>query len=154
MIFFLCLLIGVIAGLRAATAPAAVSWAAALGWLNLEGSWASFMGAAITPYILTILAIGEIIGDKLPVAKSRKLPPSFIGRTISGAFSGAVLGIPSGNWIAGLILGAIGAVLGTLGGYEFRARLVKATGGRDLPIALLEDAIAILGALAIVSVAA
>jgi uncharacterized membrane protein len=34
-------------------------------------------------------------------------------------------------------------VLGTLGGYEFRARLVKAIGGKDLPIALVEDAIAV-----------
>jgi uncharacterized membrane protein len=45
----------------------------------------------------------------------------------------------------------IGAVVGTLGGYEFRARLVKATGGKDLPIALLEDAIAIGGAFFLVS---
>jgi uncharacterized membrane protein len=45
----------------------------------------------------------------------------------------------------------IGAVVGTLGGYEFRVRLVKATGGNDLPIALLEDAIAIGGAFFLVS---
>jgi uncharacterized membrane protein len=45
----------------------------------------------------------------------------------------------------------MGAVVGTLGGAEFRGRLVKAIGGRDLPIALLEDAIAILGGLFIVS---
>jgi uncharacterized membrane protein len=38
----------------------------------------------------------------------------------------------------------------TLGGYEARTRLVAAIGGRDLPIALLEDALAVLGALAIV----
>jgi uncharacterized membrane protein len=36
----------------------------------------------------------------------------------------------------------LGAVAGTLGGYEFRSRLVKAIGDRDLPIALLEVAIA------------
>jgi uncharacterized membrane protein len=47
-------------------------------------------------------------------------------------------------------MGAIGAVAGTLGGYEFRSRLVKATGGRDLPIALLEDVIAVGGAFLIV----
>jgi uncharacterized membrane protein len=42
-------------------------------------------------------------------------------------------------------------VAGTLGGYEFRARLVGAIGGKDLPVALLEDIIAIGGALWIVS---
>jgi uncharacterized membrane protein len=45
----------------------------------------------------------------------------------------------------------VGAVAGTLGGYEFRARLVRAIGGKDLPIALLEDAIAIVGAIVVVS---
>ena len=49
--------------------------------------------------------------------------------------------------IGGLVTGAIGAVIGTLGGYEARKRLVAATGSRDLPIALFEDAVAILGAL-------
>ena len=48
--------------------------------------------------------------------------------------------------------GVIGAVLGTLGGYQARKRLVAASGGKDLPIALLEDAVAILGGFAIVAV--
>jgi len=50
-----------------------------------------------------------------------------------------------------LAAGVIGAVVGTFGGYEFRSRMVKATGGKDLPIALLEDVIAIGGAFLIVS---
>ena len=46
MIYLLALLIGVVAGLRAMTAPAAVSWAAYLGWLPRRktagrGSWAT-----------------------------------------------------------------------------------------------------------------
>jgi hypothetical protein len=47
--------------------------------------------------------------------------------------------------------GVIGAVLGTLGGYHARRRLVAATGGKDLPIALLEDAVAIVGGFAILA---
>ena len=43
----------------------------------------------------------------------------------------------------GILLGALGAVAGTLIGALARARLVKLTGGKDLPIALMEDAIAI-----------
>ena len=31
------------------TAPAAVSWAARLGWLHLENTGLAFMGSAITP---------------------------------------------------------------------------------------------------------
>ena len=39
MTLALALLIGVVAGLRAITAPAAVAWAAYLGWLALAGAF-------------------------------------------------------------------------------------------------------------------
>ena len=70
-------------------------------------------------------------------------------RILMGAFSGAVIGTPFGHPWTALGAGIVGAVLGTLGGYQARKRLVAATGGKDLPIALLEDAVAILGGLAI-----
>jgi uncharacterized membrane protein len=149
--YVLAFLIGAIAGLRSMTAPAVVSWAARLGWLHVENTWLAFFGYAWTPYILSVLALGELIGDKLPKTPSRKSPPGFIARIVTGGLSGAALGASSGAWIAGLIAGVLGAIAGTLGGYEFRVRLVKAAGGKDLPIALLEDAIAIGGALLIVS---
>ncbi len=149
--YLLAFLIGVIAGLRSLTAPAAVSWAARLGWLHLENTWLAFLGFAATPYIITALAIGELITDKLPKTPSRKSPPGFIGRIVTGGLSGAALGSSGGSWIVGLIAGVIGAIAGTFGGYEFRTRLVKAAGGKDLPIALLEDVIAIAGAFLIVS---
>jgi hypothetical protein len=44
VLFVGCFSIGIIAGLRSLTAPAVVSWAARLGWLNLSGSWLSFLG--------------------------------------------------------------------------------------------------------------
>ncbi len=51
--------------------------------------------------------------------------------------------------VGGLIAGAVGAVIGTYGGAELRARMAAAF-GRDLPAALVEDVIAIVGALLIV----
>jgi uncharacterized membrane protein len=39
----------------------------------------------------------------------------------------------------------VGAVLGTLGVFQARKRLVTATGGRDLPFGLLEDVVAVGG---------
>ena len=51
----------------------------------------------------------------------------------------------------GFVAGAVGAVLGTEAGDAFRTRLVKAVGGRDSPVALLEDALAIGAALKVVS---
>jgi uncharacterized membrane protein len=150
-LYLIALLIGVIAGLRSMTAPAVVSWAARLSWLHLDNTWLAFLGFAPTPYIITALALLELIADKLPMTPSRKSPPGFIARIVTGALSGAAIGATGGSWAIGLVAGVIGAIAGTFAGYEFRARLVKATGGKDLPIALLEDLIAIGGAIWIVS---
>ena len=149
-VFILAFLIGVVAGLRAMTAPAAVSWAARLGWLHLEGTPLAFLGAAVTPWIATLLAIGELVNDKLPATGSRKLPPQFIARILTGALSGAAMGAPTGGLVGGLIAGALGAVAGTLGGAEFRSRLARAF-GRDPPAALVEDVVAIALAFFLVS---
>src|SRR5258705_2728145 len=96
-------LIGVIAGLRSMTAPAVVSWAARMGWLNLENTPLAFLGYALTPYIFTVLAIGELIAEKLPKTPSRKTPGPFIGRIVTGALSGAALGAPSQELTGGLL---------------------------------------------------
>jgi uncharacterized membrane protein len=155
VLYLFALLIGVVSGLRTMTAPAAVSWAAYLGWLTLRGGPLGFLAASVTPYVLTLLAIGELILDKLPRTPSRKAPVGFSARVVSGGFCGAAIGMAGGGaWMIGLIAGVVGAVIGTLGGYEFRSRLVKAIGGRDLPIALVEDLCAIAAAAWIVSSAA
>ncbi|WP_271169172.1 DUF4126 family protein [Hansschlegelia plantiphila] len=150
MFFIGALLIGVIAGLRAMTAPAAVSWAAHLGWIDLSSSWLAFLGYAWTPYIFTVLALAELVTDQLPSTPSRRVPPQFGARIVSGALSGAALGVAGGSLIGGLVAGAAGAVIGTLGGATIRAKLA-ASFGKDPPAAFIEDAVAILGAWAIVA---
>jgi uncharacterized membrane protein len=149
--FMLAFLIGVIAGLRSLTAPAVVSWAARLGWLHLENTGLAFLGCVASPYILSVLAIAELIADKLPKTPSRKSPAGFAARLVTGALCGAAFGTAGQSLTLGLVAGVIGSIAGTLGGYEFRVRLVKAIGGNDLPIALLEDVIAIGGAFLIVT---
>ena len=149
-VFVLASLIGVIAGLRSMTAPAVVSWAARLGWIHLEATPLAFLGYAATPWIVSALALAELVADQLPKTPSRKTPGPFGARIVSGALCGAALGAAADQIIGGIVAGVVGAVVGTLGGYEFRARLARAA-GRDLPIALLEDAIAIGGGLLIVS---
>jgi uncharacterized membrane protein len=149
MLFVFALLVGVIAGLRAMTAPAAVSWAAFFGLLDLEGSWLAFLGYRFTPWILTLLALIELVTDQLPSTPSRKVPIQFATRIIMGALAGGAIGVAGGSVIVGLAAGAVGAVIGTLGGAVARARLAMAF-GRDRPAALLEDAVAILGAALIV----
>jgi uncharacterized membrane protein len=153
LVLLLALLIGIVAGLRSLTAPAVVAWAAVLHWINLNGTWASWLGHPVTVAIITVLAVAELAGDKLPKTPSRTTPASFGARIVLGAFAGAVLGTAWGYTWTALGAGAIGAVLGTLGGYQARTRLV-ASHGHDLSVALLEDAVAVLGGFAIAATTA
>ena len=154
LVLLLALLIGIVAGLRALTAPAVVAWAAFLDWINLDGTWAEWVGHPITVTVLTILALGELVTDKLPKTPSRKIPMQFGARLVTGGFAGAAIGTAWGYTFGGLGAGLVGAVLGTLGGAEARRRLVAANGGNDLPIALVEDVVAVLGGLAVAALTA
>lgn len=148
-ILALCLFMGLLAGLRTMTPPAALAWAAHLGWLPLAGTPLGWLGHPVTPWVLSALALGELVTDKLPMTPSRKVPIQFGARLVVGGFCGAALAWPSGAWIAGLVVGVIGALIGTLGGAALRARLARGF-GRDLPAALIEDGAAVFGAAAVV----
>jgi len=150
MFIVVALVLGIVSGLRTMTSPAVASWAARLGTFAVAGTPMAFMGFKYTPIIFTVLAIGELINDKLPKTASRKVPPQFIARILSGALVGATVGVASGSLIFGLLAGVIGAVLGTYGGAAIRGRLAKAF-SKDFPAALIEDAAAII--LAIFAVA-
>ena len=149
MVLLLALVIGIVSGLRAMTAPAAVSWAARLGWLDLSGTGLAWLGYAATPWILTALALGELVTDQLPGTPSRTVPIQFATRVLTGGLSGAAIGAAGGRLAMGLAAGMAGAVIGTLGGHAARARLASALGS-DRPAALLEDAVAIGTALLVV----
>jgi len=149
-VLLLALLIGIIAGLRAMTAPAAVSWAARLGWLNLAPTSLAFLGYAFTPWIFTALALVELVTDQLPTTPSRTVPVQFGTRILTGGLSGGAIGAAHGQFVPGVVVGVVGAVIGTLGGRAVRGRLA-ASFGQDRPAALIEDAVAIGGAFLIMS---
>jgi uncharacterized membrane protein len=145
-------LIGAIAGLRTMTAPTFVAWAARLGRLRLDGTLLSFLGLPVTAWVFTALALGELVADKLPNTPARTRPGAFIARIVSGAMSGGALTVGVGGPLAiGAVLGAIGAVVGTLAGYHARLRLVPALNVPDTVVALVEDLLAVGGALVIVT---
>ncbi len=73
-VFINAFLIGTASGLRAMIGLAAVSGAARFGILPLGDSWLAFLGYAFTPYILTLMAIGELVNDKLSKTPSRLIP--------------------------------------------------------------------------------
>ena len=145
------LLIGVIAGLRAMTAPAAVSLAASAGRLDLTTTNLAFLGYAYTPWIFTVLALVELVTDQLPTTPSRTVPVQFGTRILMGGLTGGAIGASGGALTYGVIAGIVGAVIGTLGGRAVRARLATAFGS-DRPAAVIEDVVAIGGAFLIVAV--
>jgi uncharacterized membrane protein len=152
LVIVLALLIGVIAGLRAMTAPAVVAWGAFLGWIPVTGTWAGWVAHPITVTVLTIFLLVELVTDQLPKTPSRKVPPQFIARLISGGFAGAVIGAPiwdqvnlHGHTFSGLGAGIVGAVLGTLGGAAVRTKLYEANKNNDRPGAFIEDVVAVGG---------
>jgi uncharacterized membrane protein len=152
LILALAVGIGFVAGLRALTAPAVATWAGHLHWINLQGTHLAFMGTVVAVAIFTLAAIGEIVNDKLPKTPARTALPSVIIRIVMGALAAATLGVGKGGSIemCGL-LGLIGAVAGTYGGYYVRTGLVKALHSPDFVIALLEDAVAVGGGLFLAS---
>ena len=143
-VFALALGIGIVAGLRSLTAPAMVSWAAYLGWLNLGGSPLAFMGSVAAAAIFSLLALVEFVGDVLPTTPSRTAAVPLIARILMGGLTGACLCASAGQSLAvGAALGGIGGLLGAFAGYQARTRLVKALGVKDLFIAIPEDLVAI-----------
>jgi uncharacterized membrane protein len=143
-VFALAIGIGIVAGLRSLTAPALVAWAAYLGWIHLHGSPLAFMGSVVAVAIFSLGAILELIIDKLPKTPSRTAPMPLIARLVMGGLSGACLCVAAGQslWL-GVALAAVGALIGTFGGYQLRTRLVHGLGVKDILIAIPEDVIAV-----------
>jgi uncharacterized membrane protein len=151
MLVALAFALGIVAGLRSMTAPAAVAWAAHFGWVHLEATPLAFLGSPLARYLLLALMLGELVVDKLPFTPSRTRPGPFIGRIVAGGLSGAALAAGPGHSLtAGAVAGALGAVAGTLGGYRARTGLVRKLAVPDYVVALGEDIVAVGGALLIV----
>ncbi len=144
--------IGLVAGLRSMTAPAAVSWAANTGRMHLGNFPVSLLDTNLAARTTRKLALGEIISDKTPLSPSRLQPASLTWRLISGGICGAAFSISDGDDPGtGAALGAAGALVGSLLGYAWRTRMRQRLHAPDFPLALLEDMVAVGSAAALVS---
>ena len=152
MTLLFCLLLGSLTGLRSLTPAAVVCWAAHLGWLNFVGTKLSFIDRPMALILLTLLAVAELIADKLPKTPARTAPPGLIARVVLGCSCGVALATSAGgNLLAPAIVGVVGAVIGTFGGYTTRHTLVFQAHLPDFAVAIAEDVIAVAGSLLIVS---
>jgi uncharacterized membrane protein len=152
MAFLLSFLLGCVDGLRSMTAPAVVCWGAYFGWLHFAGTKFAFIDHRSTLIVFTVLAIVELVLDKLPSTPSRTAPVGLIARIVLGGASGVALATGAGISVsvAG-VLASIGAIAGAFAGYHIRHAVVTRTHLPDLVVAIAEDAIAVAGGLLIVS---
>ncbi len=136
--------LGGMTGLRCMTPIALLCWFAYSGNLDVDGTWAAWTAMPVSVIIFAILAVGELIGDKLPKTPNRtdKLP--LIARVVFGGLVGAIAATSlHGEIVEGALLGSFSALLWSFLGYHIRHSLVKKHGVSDLVVALVEDGVAI-----------
>jgi uncharacterized membrane protein len=138
-------LLGFATGLRSMTGIMVLCWFAYTGNLPVDGTWASWTAKLVTAIIFTVFALGEYVADKLPNTPDRTAPIGLITRLIFGGLVGAVAATGlNGSAFEGILLGALGALLGAFIGLHVRRDLVASTGWPDWTAALTEDAVASL----------
>jgi len=137
--------LGAISGLRALSGPAFVCHAASRGRLDLGGTPLAFLSSSRLAKAALAMALGEAVGDKLPMAPSRTSLPPLLGRAASGALVGAALFASGGRRAAtGAALGSTTAIVAAFAGEWLRALAGEKSGLPDPVVALAEDAIVLL----------
>ncbi|GAC1575042.1 MAG: DUF4126 family protein [Candidatus Elarobacter sp.] len=119
--------IGFVSGMRSMTGPAAVR-------IRAGGP-----SAVVVP----LLALGELVVDKLPGVPERTTPASVVLRALSGGYAGSFLARERADRRIAFALGAAGALAGTYAMLELRRAATRKTGLPDPVIALVEDVAAI-----------
>lgn len=130
MILLATILLGVAVGARTFSAPAALAWRIGPGWV----AW-----------LLTTIALAELVGDKLPRTPNRNSPPALAGRVVSGALCGWFLASAFGTSpVAGLVITAATAFASTELTFRLRRAAARRTGWSQPVLGLLEDGAVIL----------
>ena len=132
-------LLGVSTGLRSFTPLAVTAWFARSGKLPVKGTWAEWIAHPAAVGLFSAAAVGEYIGDKLPNTPDRTAPLGLIGRLTLGGLVGAIVATAARRPVAGGV-GALGAAVGTYGGFYLRKGLTEGAGMADLPWAISGDA--------------
>ena len=138
-------LLGVTTGLRSMTPMAIICWYAYLGYLPVDGTWASWTAHLWVAVVLTVFAVGELIADKMPRTPDRTSAGPLLWRLILAGMAGSIAaGAINGSGFEGVLLAVLGALLGAFGGFMVRRDLVEKMGCEDWHVAVAEDLVAIL----------
>jgi uncharacterized membrane protein len=130
---------GAVAGARALTAPAALARTLARNPAPRESPGRQLADPAVAR-VLSIVALGELVADKLPGVPNRNAALPLLGRAASGALVGAAVGTGArGGRAAGAAIGATAAVLAAEATYRARRQTGQRTGLPDAVLGALED---------------
>ena len=140
-----------LAGMRSMSAPAFLShYFSRQPHAGLDGSMLRFMQKPLTAKTLKVMAVGEMVADKLPTTPDRIIPPVLLGRLLSGALVGAAwYKSRHGSALGGGVLGGLAAVAATFVSYALRTGISKQTA---TPVALVgvgEDVLVVAGGAAL-----
>lgn len=143
--------LGAVTGLRSFTGAALLAHEVS-GRGRLEG-WRTRHGSRLERWLaeptvartLEVLAIGELLGDKLPGVPARVAPGPLLGRVVIGALLGAIV-VDEDRRAAGAMAGAAGALAGAVAGWWLRREAGRATFLPDPALAVAEDAVAVAAA--------
>lgn len=136
--------LGFATGLRTMTPMAVLCWFAYLNHMPIHASWAFWATRLVTAIVFTVLAAGELIGDKLPQTPDRISAFPLIARLCFGGLVGAISATSlHGSTLEGILLGSIAALAGAFVGFHMRKSLCAKVDWPDLPVAVVEDLLAI-----------
>jgi uncharacterized membrane protein len=139
------LALGAISGLRSFSGPAFVTRAASHGKLDLDGTALDFLGSKRLSHALMLMALGELVGDKLSITPSRTSPPVLLWRAASGGLVGGASFASDGRrTTTGAALGSSAAIAAAIAGEWLRALAGRKSGLPDPLVALAEDAVVLL----------
>lgn len=134
------------------TPPALVCWAAHFGWLQFAGTRLAFINHRSTLIVFTVLAVAELVADKLPHTPPRTAAIGLSARIFFGGACGLAIATSTGtNLFSSALLAAIGAVIGAFAGYHTRHFIVLKARVPDFVVAVAEDLITIATGLLILS---
>jgi uncharacterized membrane protein len=144
-IFFQTIGFGMLAGVRSMSAPALIShYLANRFTYRLSKSPLWFIKSPAVSRGLKLMAVTEMLGDKLPVMPDRISPSALTGRGISGGLVGATIyKTNGGTLLTGAVIGCAAAIAATYASFYLRKYIKNNTSLSNPALGIIEDVIAL-----------
>jgi uncharacterized membrane protein len=130
--------LGALAGMRSMTALATLRDEIDTFEGSIDPSIIALLKSPEAAHAMRLMAVGEMIIDKLPFTPARTAPAPLIGRAVIGALLG-MMATPEDRR-RGALIGALAAVTGAFAAYSARRRLHTVYNIPDPILGMLEDA--------------